>query len=85
MISDKEEKTGKNKIYNVLIVGPNVRQCGQEKKLCVYLREELSGQRERVPESRNVPVAMRNREEASVGRVEQGEQNYDGDIGHVVP
>ena len=61
------EKIGKNKdIYNVPRVGPNVRRCDQEKKSCVHLREEHSGEREQMPEGRNVPEVMRNREEASV-------------------
>lgn len=47
-------------------MGPNVRWCNQEKKSRVYLREEHSGQKQQIPEGRNVPVVTRCREEASV-------------------
>lgn len=66
MISGREDKIGKNKIFSVLGMGLNVRWCDQGRKSCAQMRKSPSGERKHIPEGMNVHMVLRQREEADV-------------------
>lgn len=61
MISGREDKIGKNKIFSVLGMGLNVRWCDQGRKSCAQVRKSHSGERKHIPEGMNVHMVLRQR------------------------